>query len=360
MSPLLLFLGQIVIMVQPKLPGSGYQVLGVGQVVRLPENGSVPQDVVPVIIAALEEIPACDQLKVGQVVLWPKIHLAIPGSRSNPPPTQEESSEEAPSSHSESATPPKEDRLMNYALQCLQLGVMLMQLNDTEKEGDGERSIINWKPLMLYFRSRKRGMKYAFEAMRLITSVRALYTEKTAHRIIHGQFVNVRGGPGNNYANDLRMEMMVKDDKEILKGMCGNKTLKAVERSTSAACGLKKIVEVIDRESGVPPDSTQHTHTCTQETVTEIIEILKETRPFQHQAGRKSFPNISKSPLDQLDVASLSEWLTRHKRRLARNAFESFDDDDDDDGGGGGQNNDDENEQVESDTDEDEVEVSII
>ena len=216
-------------MIQPKLPGPGYEVLGVGQVVRLPENDSVPHDVVPVFIAAVEEI-ACDQLKVGQVVLWPKIHLAIPGSRSNPPPTQEESSEEAPLSHSESATPPKEDRLMNYASQCLQLGVMLMQLNDTEKEGDGERCIMNWKLLMLYFRSKKRGMKYAFEAMRLITCVRALYTEKTAHRIIHGQFVNVRVG-----VNDLMMEMTVKDDKEILKGMCGNKTLKAVEGSTSAA-----------------------------------------------------------------------------------------------------------------------------
>ena len=32
---------------------------------------------------------------------------------------------------------------------------------------------------------------------------------------------------------------MVKDDKGILKGMCGNKTLKAVYGSTSSAYGLK-------------------------------------------------------------------------------------------------------------------------
>lgn len=333
-------------MVQPKLTGPGYDVLGVGQVVRLQENDNVPHDVVPVFVAAVEEI-ACNMLSVGQVVLWPKIKLAI-----YPPPTQEEQStkqpEPTPSSHSESAVPPREkDRLMNYASQCLQLGVMLMQLNDTEKEGDGERCIMNWKLLMLYFRSRSRGMKYAFEAMRLITCVKALYTEKMAFRIIHGQFVNVRGGPGNNYANDLRMEMMVKDDKGMLKGMCGNKTLKAIDRSTSAAYGLKKIINVIDKESGVPPDSTQHTHTCTQETVVEMIQILQEKKPFQYQAARslKSFPNISKSALDQLDVASLFEWLKRHKRRLARNAFERCDDEDDD-----GQNNEMLDEDVESDT----------
>ena len=45
-----------------------------------------------------------------------------------------------------------DDRVMNYALQCIQLGIMLMQLNDTEKEGDGDRSLMNWKVLMLYFR----------------------------------------------------------------------------------------------------------------------------------------------------------------------------------------------------------------
>lgn len=55
----------------------------------------------------------------------------------------------------------QEDRRLNYGLQVIQLGVMLMQLNDTEKEGDGDRSliIINWKMLMFYFRCRPRGMK---------------------------------------------------------------------------------------------------------------------------------------------------------------------------------------------------------
>ena len=109
------------------------------------------------------------------------------------------------------------------------LGVLLLQLNGTEKEVGGERCIINWKLLMLYFRSRSRGKKYSFEAVRLITCVKALNTERITFQITHGQFA------GNNYANDLRMEMMVKDDKGILKGMCGNKTFKAVDRSTSSA-----------------------------------------------------------------------------------------------------------------------------
>ena len=298
------------IMVQPKTSGQGYEVLGIGKVVTLQDtDGILPHDVVPVFVAAVEKTLYSNILSVGQVVVWPKIHLAIPGSRPpNQSSTQEHSSKETSplSSTASTKTSTTENRLYNYASQCLQLGVLLMQLNDTEKEGDGERCIMNWKLLMLCFRSRSRGKKYVFEAMRLITCVKALHTERIAFQITHGQFVNVRGGAGN-YANYLRMEMMVKDDKGILKGMCGNKTLKAVDRSTSSAYGLKEIVHVVDSESGVPPDSTRHTTTSTQETVAEMIEILHAKRSFQHTVGRtlKSFPNIPSSPLEQLDVASL-------------------------------------------------------
>ena len=110
-----------------------------------------------------------------------------------------------------------------------------MQLNDTECEGDGDRSLINWKMLMLYFRCRPRVMKYAYEAMRFITCIKALYSEKTSHRILHGQFVNPRGGEGENYANDLKMEHCIPDNKQSMRAMRGNKTLKAVQRSSSSS-----------------------------------------------------------------------------------------------------------------------------
>lgn len=61
----------------------------------------------------------------------------------------------------------------------------------------------------------------------------------------------------------------------------------------------------------------------------EMIEILHAKRPFQHTAARtlKSFLNIPSSPLEQLNVASLFDWLTRNKRRLAVNSFERCDKD---------------------------------
>lgn len=46
------------------------------------------------------------------------------------------------------------------------------------------------------------------------------------------------GGEGNNVAIDLEEEHFVQFDKKPLKGMGAQKTFKAVERATRAACGV--------------------------------------------------------------------------------------------------------------------------
>ena len=162
----------------------------------------------------------------------------------------------------------KEDRVLNYGLQVLQMGVFLMQLNDTELEGDGEQSIINWKMLMLYYRCRSRGMKYAFEAMRFITCVRALYTEKMSHRVIHGQFVNPKGGMGKKYPNDLKMEHIIGDNKVVLGELRANKTLTAVQKCSQGAYGVKtEFCHQYDSQCNIKPELSKHTHACTTEDV---------------------------------------------------------------------------------------------
>ena len=62
--------------------------------------------------------------------------------------------------------------------------------------------------------------------MRFLTCVKALYSEKVAHQIIHGQFVNWRGREGRNVANDLKTERLVKGSKTVPKDPNANKTLK--------------------------------------------------------------------------------------------------------------------------------------
>ena len=208
----------------------------------------------------------------------------------------------------------EDDRIFNYGLHVIQLGTLL-QLNDTKKEGDGERSLRNWKLLM-------RSMKYAYEITRFVSFTKALYTEKVANRVINGQFVNFKGGAGGNVANDLKQEHIVKYNKRILKGLCGNKTLKAIQTGSSAAFGLHATVDNFDSVTGIHKSSTAHTH-VSKKNEDETIKILNTLQPFSHTKGQShsSFQKITKSPLDKLNIVALNQWLNHQKTTSSKQTF---------------------------------------
>ena len=187
-------------------------------------------------------------MKVNTCQMWPLINLGKVAIQNGSLQTTENRSDEAgqqqpiPRLQSNLPASESEDRIMNYGLQILQMGVLLMQMNDTEKEGDGEQALRNWKLLLLYFRSPPHAKKYAYEAMRVISYSKALFTEKMATRVLQGQFINIKGGKGNNVANDLKMEHLIKYNKVILHDLCGNKTLKAIQRSSRATHGLQSVI----------------------------------------------------------------------------------------------------------------------
>ena len=296
------------------------KVLGVGKVIEVSSSASpaFTRELIPVHIYHVEAC-ATTTLSQGQQIFWPKALLA----RYNPPSTQpstppEDASTKLKSSISSIPPDAKDDGLLNYGLQIIQLGVFLMQLNDTEAEGDGERSLINWKMLMLYSRCRSRGMKYAFEAMRFLTCVKALYTEKMSHRVVHGQFVNPKGGHGKNYANDLKMAHLICANKVVLKDLGSNKTSTSVQRYSKGAFGMKEFCNQFDNECNIPPELTKHTHACTTDDVRDMLQVIHKSEPFKHQPGRilNSFPDVKKTILDKLNVSLLHSWLKRHKRKL--------------------------------------------
>ena len=153
------------------------------------------------------------------------------------------------------------------------MGLFLMQLNDTEQEGDGSRIIINAKMLLLYFRSRKKGQKYAFESMRFISHIKALYTEKMAHRAIHGRVVNYLGGDGKNVANDLKQEHFVKKNKKLINALGAQKTLTAVNRATGASHGIHDIVSNLEKQTNIHRQSSKHSVASAEEDERTMIKV---------------------------------------------------------------------------------------
>ncbi|CAH3026801.1 unnamed protein product, partial [Porites evermanni] len=131
---------------------------------------------------------------------------------------------------------------------------------------------------------------------------------------------NSKGGEGNNVANDLKEEHFVQFDKKLLKGMVAQKTLKAVERSTSASTSLRKIIENFDEKTGVHPPSTAHTYQNAEKDQKEMIATVCGLKPFQEVPGRchSSFPHMPRSPFDLVDIRILEQWLTTSKQKLSK------------------------------------------
>ena len=126
--------GTVVILLQKS---QDYKVLAVGKVVEVDAHVPVPEMHVPVFVAYIEECALAILVPVN-VVFWHTDLLAV--CKFPTMETTERSQNEAPNRNLNSnisEIPPgsEEDRFLNYGLQVIQLGIMLMQLNDTEAEG---------------------------------------------------------------------------------------------------------------------------------------------------------------------------------------------------------------------------------
>ena len=99
------------------------------------------------------------------------------------------------------------DFIMNYGLSTIFLTILLLQLKDTAKEGDGNRNLINQKLLLSVFKSLGAYSKYAIEMFVSIAQIECLLTPRLAEQCKWGSFVNWRGGEGNNMEDDLAQEV---------------------------------------------------------------------------------------------------------------------------------------------------------
>ena len=106
---------------------------------------------------------------------------------------------------------------MNYALCCIFLAVLVMQMKDTAAEGDGNRNLINQKLLLSVFKSMGAYSKYAIEMFVSIAQIECLLTPRLSEQFKWGFFVNWRGGFGKNIEDDLAQEISNRCSKSIVQ-----------------------------------------------------------------------------------------------------------------------------------------------
>ena len=225
-------------------------------------------------------------------------------------------------------TPPereeeKPDYLYNYHSAKLTFGLILSDINDAIREGDGDRLIELYKmALPIYYSQGKT--KYQYTTLLLLVKTEALLSKLQAFRLKWNRFCNTKGRKGHNISLDLRLEQLNNLLKAFLKVLGSNLSQLSAQRVACCLDVLEAILESIDKDCNMHKEVKQRQGKDKAETVLQIVKDLVEKKVFCKTPGRKgynSFPKISANIISKLDYRDFYVWM-RDKVKIWETMYE--------------------------------------
>eukprot|EP00731_Ephydatia_muelleri_P020729 Em0013g456a len=211
------------------------------------------------------------------------------------------------------------DRVVEYAMETLSLGLLLLEFKDSIREGDGYRVLRCWKYFLLIFRATQH-KNYCIEALNLLMQYYYILPQQYAEQMLWGRFVNSEGGPGQNISTDLHMEHLNRLLKGTVTHLGANKTPQAIVRAGKALGVLKNIITVFDKLTGGWATSN-HTTRSEAEDLMKVVTELSQNRVFSPQSGRKhrTFPSIECNKLiASINKKKLHLWMTKKVSQILK------------------------------------------
>ena len=211
------------------------------------------------------------------------------------------------------------DGIFNYSSAVLNDGLLLLELRDAIREGDGPRVIRCWKFMLLHWRHAKH-TKYSLEALHLLAAINATATARIAHELIWCRFINTRGVPGGNMPVDLYMEHLNRTLKDYLKGLGANVSEATIVQTSKSLRNLMEMTSHFDSICGIHPDSIYHTCKRYGKDLDMVLEELTtRSRVFDYVPGRfhRSFKDIKPHISEHVDLDSLFQWIKKHQVKIS-------------------------------------------
>lgn len=215
---------------------------------------------------------------------------------------------------------PQSDEVFNYAMQLCHWFLQILELHDTAKEGDLNRTVLNCKYSIPFFYSHSRLSKYLVENVDYLLKTEFFLSPLQRIRVLEGSYVNIWGGHGKNVECDLVQEHSVCNQKALIKALGANKSDKSISRVTVSADAIDEICTKFDESVILKPKSGRHSSTVSETDKDTVYKKLRDLRPFQHHPFRKcvGFSNISPVPLSIEEMPKMKERLHQIITRLAR------------------------------------------
>lgn len=215
---------------------------------------------------------------------------------------------------------PQDDEVFNYSIQLCHWYLHILELHDTAKESDLNRTILNCKYSIPFFYSHSRLSKYLVENVDSLLKTEKLLSPLQRIRVLEGSYVNIWGGHGNNVECDLVQEHSVCNQKALIKALGANKSEKSISRVTASTDAIDEVCTKFDRSVNLKPKSGRHSSSFSEADSEIVYKKLRDLRPFHHYPGRscKGFNNVSPVPLPCEEMPKFKERLNQIIKRLSR------------------------------------------
>lgn len=238
--------------------------------------------------------------------------LMVPISETQP---VQQPQQPPPVRHTQHAAP---DYLSNYSNLLCHWFLQLLNMDDTAKEGDPDRLIINCKQNLPMFFSHSARSNYFVECLDFIMKVEKLLSPSTRLRVLEGCFVNPKGGKGNNREADLAQEHSVRNRKDLTRQLGANKTDKAIKRVTNAADSIAAMGHSLDQALHVARSGGRHTKRTSEADNLKIAQELANVKPFITRPGRtcEGYPSVTSSPYSKIDKQAMDAHMKRCIQRI--------------------------------------------
>ncbi|CAG2230058.1 unnamed protein product [Mytilus edulis] len=211
-----------------------------------------------------------------------------------------------------------QDQVMNYFINVIEWGLLIINMNDTAKEGDFERLEVNCKAGIGFLLGHSVFSKYFGELVNYLLLTKHLLSPEMSLRALEGAFINTKGGPGKNKEADLVQEHCIRNKKDLIRSLGANKTEKAVMRACGAADTCVGVGRTVDGCLGLPKLSVNHTKKSSVKDLEILVKCLKTVDPFTYHKGRnlKSFCNIRKHPDRIINMEEMLNLIRKKVRKF--------------------------------------------
>ena len=213
----------------------------------------------------------------------------------------------------------QEDFINNYSRALLTFNLLLRNVNDCIREGDGARLMECYKFALLYFRCYGH-TKYAYTLIKLFYKIK--FQPETAFRVIWNRFINIHGKKGKNISRDLHLEHLNNFLKELLRSLRSNLNEANAKRIANSVKNLKLIVSNLEESYKIKSKSHSSKQHKSVSDIKKLSAELIKAEVFESKPGRQyeSFQNFDKDLLSSLDLTSTLNWM-KEKRNEFKNLF---------------------------------------